>query len=122
MESPALFDFGIKRVATTSRDDDEDGPDEVMCEAECNEVSQSESNDAIANECSSREEQIVECVGVCCTDSSQSKPNQPRDREILGRTVRTVGLQKRFVNRDWFDRYTSCTCSSRSSLHFLHLQ
>ena len=84
-----------------------------MCEAECDEVSQLESNESCSS--CSRVELAVKCVGVCCADSSQSKPNQLRNCEVLGRTVKTVGLQKQFVNGDWFDRYTWLTlCETRN--------
>ena len=112
-----LFDFGIKRVAATTRSDDEDRPDEVTCEVECDEVSQLESNESCSS--CSRVELVVKCVGVCCADSSQLKPNQPRDH-VLGRTVKTVGLQKRFVNADWFNRYTWLTLCETHNVLFCH--
>ena len=120
-----LFDFGIKRVAATSRGDDEDRPDEVICEAECDEMSQLESNESCSS--CSRVELAVKCVGVCCADSSQSKPNQPRDH-VLGRTVKNSGSSEAVCECGLVQpvhlanslRDTQCTilpylCASRSS-------
>ena len=109
--SQTLLDFGIKKVASTLGSTSAVDKEETQL---------SDCDDETTSCCSSTDHQAqpgesLECVGVCCTDSSE--PNQPRDRDTLSKTERALCLQKRSVNGEWFDRYKRLTlCETRNVL------
>lgn len=64
-------------------------------------------------------EDPITCVGACC--HGQDGPNQPRTRDVLEATTKSINGQRRSVSASWFDRYTSLTlCETRNVLlcHF----
>ena len=58
----------------------------------------------------------VTYLGACCK-SGQIDPNQPRTRDVLDATTKTIHAQKRSVSASWFDCYTWLTlCEARNVL------
>ena len=89
-----LFDFGTKKVASTLNSTS-------GCAVDEEDTQMSDGDDEMTGRCSSTDHQAqpgesLECVGVCYTESSE--PNQSRDCDMLSRTERAMGLQKRLVN------------------------
>ena len=55
------------------------------------------------------------CLGACC--KRRTRPNQPRTRDILDATTKSISGQRRSVSAAWSDRYTWLTlCETRNVL------
>ena len=61
----------------------------------------------------------VTCLGACCKPG-RIDPNQPRTRDVIDATTKTIHAQKRLVSASWFDRYTWLTLCETKNVLFCH--
>ena len=78
-----------------------------------------ESSDVDQDTDSMISEAPVTWLGACCKPG-RIDPNQPRTRDVIDVTTKTIHAQKRSVSASWFDRYTWLTLCETKNVLFCH--
>ena len=101
-----LLDFCARK---TGDRDETCSSGENSLDLESSDVSGQDTNSVVS-------EASVSCLGECCKPG-RIDPNQPRNRDVLDATMKTIHAQKRSVSASWFDRYAWLTlCETRNAL------